>query len=84
MWRGDIGHIRQNSERYTELRVRNCVCLSTWISEKTIKLHVCSPISIFKTSLKIHINTYIDLFSTSQSHRTSEYDLTRGHIDHLV
>lgn len=79
-----MGHIRLNCERCAELRIRNSVCLLTLISEKTIKQDVCTPISIFKTSLKIHINTYIDLFSTSGSHRTSEYDLTRGHIDHLV
>lgn len=28
-------------------------------------------------------NTNIDLCSTSQSHRISEYDFTRGHIDQL-
>lgn len=44
VWRGDTGQTGQNGGRSTEPRIRNCVCLSALITEKTTKLNACIPI----------------------------------------
>ena len=47
VWRDNTGQRGPNGGRYTELKIRNSVCLSALISEKKIKLHAYTPISVF-------------------------------------
>lgn len=47
VWRDNTGQRGQNGGGYTELRIRNSVCLSALISEKQIKLHAYTPVSVF-------------------------------------